>query len=122
RSAAEGQIPMADHDHAPALWHSIASTFKHDHALLFDLFNEPYSISWRCWRDGCNVPAGQGADGDRWPAYRSAGMQELVDAVRSAGGTQPLMIGGLSWSLDLSHWKTYAPHDPLGQLVASEHN
>lgn len=121
-SPAAGQVPMADADHSPAFWHSVASTFKRDHALLFDLFNEPYQISWSCWLHGCMIPAGTGADGDRWPAYRSAGMQQLVDAVRSAGATQPLMLGGVSWSLDLSGWLEHEPRDPAGQLVASEHN
>jgi endoglucanase len=114
---AVGQTPMADAAHAPAFWRSVASTFKHDHQLVFDLFNEPYGISWGCWLHGCLVPAG----GDL-PAYRSAGMQQLVDAVRSTGATQPLMLGGLGYAGDLSGWLSHEPHDPLGQLVASEHN
>jgi aryl-phospho-beta-D-glucosidase BglC (GH1 family) len=97
------QLLMADHDHAPAFWRSVASTFKRDKALVFDLFNEPFGISWSCWRDGCVVPAGNGA-----PAYRTAGMQELVDAVRSTGAAQPLLLGGTSYALDLSDWRTRA--------------
>jgi endoglucanase len=111
------QIPMADQGHAPAFWRSVATAFKRDRAVVFDLFNEPYRISWRCWRRGCNVPAGGG-----WPAYRAAGMQQLVDAVRSVGATQPLMLGGLSYSFDLSGWLAHEPRDPIHQLVASEHN
>jgi endoglucanase len=114
---AVGQTPMADAAHAPAFWRSVARTFKNDHALVFDLFNEPYGISWSCWLHGCLVPA-SGSE----PSYRSAGMQQLVDAVRSAGATQPLMLGGLSYSLDLSGWLSHEPHDPDHQLVASEHN
>jgi endoglucanase len=114
---ATGQIPMADAARAPAFWRSVARTFKRDHALVFDLFNEPYGISWRCWLRGCLVPAGGGR-----PAYRAAGTQALVDAVRSTGATQPLMLGGLSYASDLSEWRAYEPHDPLRQLVASQHN
>jgi endoglucanase len=113
---ATGQIPMADADHAPAFWRSVATAFKGDHALVFDLFNEPFGISWACWRNGCQVPAGGG-----WPAYRAAGMQQLVDAVRSTGARQPLMLGGLSYSLDLSGWLPHEPRDPDHQLIASEH-
>jgi endoglucanase len=110
------QLPMADAAHAPAFWHSVARSFRHDHDLIFDLFNEPYGIDWSCWLHGCSVPAGSG-----YPAYRTAGMQSLVNAVRSAGAGQPLMLGGLGWSSDLSGWRAYEPRDPRHQLVASEH-
>jgi hypothetical protein len=114
---AVGIIPMADADHAPAFWHSVATRFRSDHAVLFDLYNEPHNISWRCWRSGCRLAAA-----DDHPAYRTAGMQRLVNAVRATGATQPIMVGGLDWASDLRRWLTYRPHDPLGQLVASEHN
>jgi hypothetical protein len=109
--------PMADADHAPAFWRSIAGAFKGDHGLLFDLYNEPHDISWGCWLRGCELP-GSGST----PAHRAAGMQMLVDAVRSTGARQPLMLGGLSYSLDLSGWLAHEPNDPVHQLVASEHN
>jgi hypothetical protein len=32
------------------------------------------------------------------------------------------MLGGLGYSRDLSGWLDHMPVDPLGQLVASEHN
>jgi endoglucanase len=109
--------PMPDADHAPAFWRSAARTFTRDHALVFDLYNEPHDISWSCWRNGCTIPAGGGL-----PSYRAAGMQALVDAVRSTGARQPLLLGGLQWSLDLSGWNSHAPRDPARQLVAAEHN
>jgi hypothetical protein len=114
---ATGQIPMADALRAPAFWRSVARTFKHNHALVFDLFNEPFGIRWSCWLHGCALPAGSGL-----PAYRATGMQRLVSAVRSTGATQPLMLGGLDYSGDLAGWLAHEPHDPLHQLVASEHN
>lgn len=118
-ATASGQTPMADAAHAPAFWRSVARTFRADHALVFDLFNEPYGISWSCWRNGCEVPAQGGR-----PAYRAAGMQALVDAVRSAGATQPLLLGGLQYAGDLSGWVANEPHDPVrgaAQLIAAEH-
>jgi hypothetical protein len=111
------QLPMADRDHAPAFWRSVARTFKHDHALIYDLYNEPFGIQWGCWRSGCEIPAsGSG------PAYRAAGMQALVDAVRSTGATQPLLLGGLDYSSQLSGWAAHAPRDPRHQLIAAQHN
>lgn len=106
-----GQQVMADSDHSPAFWSSVAAAFKSDQAVLFDLYNEPHDVSWRCWRDGCVVPGG----------WRAAGMQSLVDAVRATGARQPLMLGGLGWSGDLSQWLTWEPRDSARQLVASFH-
>jgi aryl-phospho-beta-D-glucosidase BglC (GH1 family) len=102
---------MADADHSPEFWRSVASTFLNDHGVLFDVFNEPHNISWDCWRAGCTMPGG----------WHAAGMQSLIDAVRSTGATQPIMLGGLSWSSDLTQWMAHMPFDPQGQLVASMH-
>jgi endoglucanase len=111
RQQAEGQQPMADLDHAPAFWSSVARTFKHDHALAFDLYNEPHEISWKCWLDGCRLPQG----------WRTAGMQTLVRAVRATGAAQPIIATGIRWGSDLSSWLAYRPRDPLNQLAAGMH-
>jgi hypothetical protein len=110
-ASATGQQPMADLDHAPAFWSSVAKTFKADPAVIFDLYNEPYDISWPCWRDGCLLPEG----------WRTAGMQRLVDAVRSAGAEQPIILTGISRGSDLSLWLEYRPRDPMNQLAAGFH-
>jgi hypothetical protein len=108
--SASGQQVMADADHSVAFWSSVATTFKTNTATVFDLYNEPHDISWTCWRDGCSSPG-----------WKTAGMQALVDAVRGAGAVQPLMLGGLGYSSDLSQWLTYEPTDPQHRLVASFH-
>jgi hypothetical protein len=108
---ARGQQAMADLDHAPAFWSSVARTFRADPAVLFELYNEPFGISWQCWRDGCLLPAG----------WRTAGMQTLVDAVRSEGADQPIIVTGLDWGGDLTSWLKYRPHDPAHQLIAGLH-
>ena len=79
-----GQQQMADADHSVAFWRSVAATYRHDHGVLFDLYNEPHDISWPCWRDGCRTRSG----------WRTAGMQALVRAVRSVGAHQPVLVGG----------------------------
>jgi len=108
---ATGQQVMPDADHSPAFWSSVASSFKSDPAVLFDLYNEPHDVSWSCWLNGCNSPG-----------WNTAGMQTLVNAIRSTGATQPIMIGGLAWANDLSGWLASEPSDPARALVASFHN
>jgi len=115
-----GIIPMPDADHAPAFWRSVAARFRRDDDVAFDLYNEPHDVTWECWRDGCRV-AGGAVEGESYPGYEAAGMQQLLDAVRSSGARQPVLLGGLQFSLDLSGWLAAKPHDPLHQLVASVH-
>ena len=106
-----GQQVMADADHTPDFWFSVAQTFAADPAVIFDLYNEPHDISWLCWRDGCRTSAG----------WLTAGMQQLVSVVRDAGAHQPIMLGGLQWSSNLTNWYTWRPTDPDNALIASFH-
>lgn len=102
---------MADADHSPEFWRSVASHFRDRPGVAFDLFNEPKGIDWACWRDGCTTPGG----------WQAAGMQSLVDAVRAAGATQPIVATGLQYGNDLSEWLEHRPHDPLGNTAAGFH-
>jgi endoglucanase len=111
RAKALEQQVMANADHSPAFWSSVAATFKSNPGVVFDLFNEPHDISWKCWRDGCTTAAG----------WQAAGMQSLLDAVRGTGARQPVLLSGNNWGGDLSQWLAHRPVDPAGQTVASAH-
>jgi hypothetical protein len=106
-----GQEQAPDADHARAFWSSVATQYKGVSGIAFDLFNEPHDISWSCWLNGCTTSAG-------WAA---TGMQQLVDAVRNAGATQPVIVEGLGWGGDLSGWLANQPSDPAHQLAAGWH-
>jgi len=105
---------MADLDHAPAYWSSVASFFKNDHGVIFDLFNEPHDISWDCWLNGCTTSDGTGT-------WQAAGMQTLLDAVRATGATNVVTLSANGWGGDIPQWLNYRPHDPAGQLAAGWH-
>jgi len=110
-------LPMAD-GRAPAMWRSVATRFKNVRGVAFDMYNEPNHIGWPCWRDGCRIAA------NTWlnkQAYRAVGMQKLVNAVRSTGARNPILLGGINWSNDNSRWWRFRPVDPAHQLFVDQH-
>ena len=121
----EGELlPMPDADNAPTFWAQVAEVFKSRTHVIYDAFNEPHlweidddDQRWTCWRDGCTVDP----DGPA-PAYQTAGMSQIVDAIRTAGSTQPIMLGGLGYSSLLERWSDYLPADSANSLVASFHS
>jgi hypothetical protein len=117
------QKPMPDAAQAVPFWTSVANTFKGNDAVVFDLFNEPFpeqadgnneTEGWACWLNGGSSCVGL--------SYTVAGMQTLVNAVRSAGANNVLMLGGLEWSNDLTQWLQHEPTDPDHNLAASWHS
>lgn len=122
---ATGQTAMPDLDHAPAFWTSVATTFKNNSSVIFDLFNEPFpsfngssTTGWSCWLNG-STAANTAPCAD--VAFAVAGMQTLVNTVRATGATNVLMLGGLAYSNDLSGWLANEPTDPQNNLAASVH-
>jgi len=118
------QQPMADADHSPDFWSSVAQRFKGDPMIVFDLYNEPFvsdkntsADPWSCWRDGCTITSSKGMS----EPWQTAGMQSLLDAVRATGAEQMVMLGGLDYTHDLSGWKSHRPHDPLCNSAPAYH-
>ena len=60
-------------------WEEIANTYKNEETVLFDLWNEPHSISGSTW----------------WPVA-----QECVDKIRATGAQNLILIGVLNYSHD----------------------
>jgi endoglucanase len=130
-----GQAPMADADHSIAFWTSVASTFKAYPNVIFDLFNEPYIDSyglpfatnpWNLLLNGGamvkfpNNTSG-GANFDDVQAWNTAGMQQMVTAVRDTGATNVVITAGVEYAKNVSQWLTHVPTDPLKQLACSIH-
>ncbi|NEA30184.1 glycoside hydrolase family 5 protein [Streptomyces sp. SID13031] len=116
---ATNQRIMPTRAFAPLYWRSVAATFKNNPAVMFDLFNEPYpddnqdtTAAWKCVRDG-------GACGGT--GFVTAGMQELVLAVRSSGAKNVILVPGPEYAGSLTRWLEFKPVDPANQLVASVH-
>jgi len=114
---------MPDAPNATTFWSHVATAFKGDNATVLDLFNEPYpsradnfneTEGWQCWLNGGSSCVGI--------SYTVAGMQSMVNAVRAAGATNVLMLGGIEYSNDLTQWLAFEPTDPSGNLVASWHS
>lgn len=103
-------------------WRSVARRYRRSNGVLFDLYNEPHGVSWRCWLHGCRVSRRRAPPSGRtYPAYRAVGMRRLLRTVRKTGARQIVLLGGLGYSRDLTRWLRYRPRDPAKQLVASIH-
>jgi endoglucanase len=118
-SSMDVQQPMPDAN-GTAFWTSVAGVFKSQDKVIFDLFNEPFPDSnmdatsaWQCWENGGSTCPGV--------SYPVVGMQAMLTAVRNAGATNFVVLGGLEYSNDLSQWLTYEPTDPAHNLGVSWH-
>jgi endoglucanase len=73
-------------------WTEVATRYKDDGRVMFELYNEPHDVDWKIWKSG-------GPTSEGWTA---AGMQQMYDAVRATGANNLVVIGGLDWAFDLS--------------------
>ncbi len=85
------QQRMAD-THSITFWQSVATRYKDDGRVQYELYNEPRDIPWEVWQNG----------GDSGDGFQVVGMQELYDTVRATGADNLVIIGGLRWAYDLS--------------------
>jgi hypothetical protein len=127
-----GQRAMPDAE-SLVFFSSVAGTFAGSRSVMFDAFNEPYSrrddagglvfdLDWDCWRDGgCRAPVENDyTRGLSGRTYEVAGMAQVVQAIRTAGAPQPILVAGLDYANDLRRWLDYAPDD--AGLVAAFHS
>jgi type II secretory pathway pseudopilin PulG len=84
------QYQMPDQD-SNTFWQDVASIYQTNSHVLFELYNEPYGVSWNVWRNGGAAPG-----------FTAVGMQQLYDTVRATGAQNLVLIGGLNYAFDLS--------------------
>jgi len=94
-------------------WKDVATKYKNNQAVIFEVFNEPHGISWDVWQKGGFVadkdaPADEDAfltpeeKAQNTKGFHSVGIQALIDAIRGTGAKNIVVAGGLDWAYDLS--------------------
>jgi hypothetical protein len=86
-----GLVPMADSPGAITFWQQVATRYKDNPLVAFDLFNEPYGISTATWLTGGEYDF----DGQKVP---SAGMVQLYQTVRGTGAENLVVVSGLKYA------------------------
>lgn len=81
RGAQMPDIRTPSKDFSLDFWLQVASYFKDTPHVIFEIFNEPADISASDWRVNAQI---------------------LVDAIRSTGADQLIIVGGIEYSRDLS--------------------
>jgi hypothetical protein len=111
------QPSAPDKDHSPAMWASLARTFKNDPNVVLAPWGETI-VDADCFLRGGIC---QATFGPANAPYRTAGMQEAVTVMRRAGFRGVISIPGLDYANNLSKWLSHIPRDPLQQLIAEAH-
>jgi endoglucanase len=128
------QMQMANADNSLDFWRSVAETFKDQPAVLFELFNEPFTnfgFSGNAWTA---VMHGVGGRFTSYPATSAGGVwkeidtewavasyQAMLDTVRATGARNIVLVGSLQYAQDLSGWLIHRATDPLQQMAAVWH-
>lgn len=117
KNRATYQAGAPDEDHAPAVWASLAKTFRSDENVILGPWGETI-VDANCFLRGgvCEATYGKANT-----PYRTAGMQQAVTVMRRAGYRGPIAVPGIDYANDLSAWLSHEPRDPLHQLVAEAH-
>lgn len=137
------QNPFLDADHSLAFWSSVASAFKNNPAVLFELFNEPYlhtpdasdGVFAATPNPNLEIKAGgltasyymtlssvlTGNQVKVSYSWQIAGYQAALDAVRATGATNVVIMGGQGYDNDETWWSSNPPSDPLKQLAMAMH-
>lgn len=100
-----GPWAMPDAD-SVTFWGQMARNYSRYSNVLFEVYNEPHPSSWSCWLSGCAITSDRVSSDDckclKTLNYQGVGMQALVNAVRTTGANNLVLVGGMNWGYDLS--------------------
>jgi endoglucanase len=123
------QPAAPDENHAPAMWSSLAATFKGDPNVILAPWGET-TVGWTCFMNhGCD---NQATYGPHNTPYQTAPMQQAVNVMRRAGYHGVIAIPCIDYAnacgtlpngtlYDGSTWLKSRPTDPYHQLIAEAH-
>jgi len=124
---------------ALTFWTQIATLYKGNPAVMFDLHNEPYGSNvYANWfttdpvtmRDGgqfANFLMQDNTNNNNLftvnggAAVTVVGKQAIVTAIRATGSTNVILDSPMGWAGDIQSWIQYKPTDPAGQIGAAWH-
>lgn len=86
----------------PLFWAQVAKSFGSETHVLFDIWNEPYGVSWSVWKGNA---------------------EKIIKAIRDAGANETLIVvGGLDYAYDLSALLTPANRiEGMGPIIYATH-
>ncbi|MBV8530930.1 MAG: cellulase family glycosylhydrolase [Candidatus Eremiobacteraeota bacterium] len=122
------QPDAPDEDHSPAMWSSMAATFKNDPNVILAPWGET-TVGWNCFmRKGCDNEATYGPKNQY---YETAPMRQAVDLMRAAGYNGVISIPCIDYAnacgkingsnYNGSTWLKSRPSDPDRQMIAEAH-
>ena len=129
------QTQMANADNSLDFWISIANQFKNNPSVMFSLYNEPFfNFDFSGGDPWDQMMFGTEGTLTGYPATSNSGnwqnlqqpwtvasYQALINAVRSTGATNVVLVGTLEYSQDFSFWLAHKPTDPMNQMAAVWH-
>jgi endoglucanase len=133
---ADGQPGYLDADNSVNFWSSVASVYKGNPAVMFELFNEPYADDGGSWdstrlnllKSGgsftfYNQISGKGGPTDTGVTFQVAGHQQLMNAIRGTGATNVVLWSSPQWDSGFAQSLSVVPTDTLSpaQLGATVH-
>jgi endoglucanase len=110
RCAAPTQQDMPDAN-AVAVWNTLASRYKSNPLVGFDLYNEPHDVSDAVWHSGGSVTSSG-------VTYQAVGMQTLYNTVRATGAANLVFASGSNWA---TSFPASAPLTATSNLVYAAH-
>lgn len=120
------QCPMPDIGKDVQMWKDLAVIYGNDPHVLFDLYSEPYDVTWNQWANGGSITSSchdYTYSGDAYQhddTYQAIGMVQLAAIVRAIAPNTIIILSGNTWGYDLSGiYPNYIAH--LANIMYATH-